>query len=164
LPWGNFVLFAFGYYCRICCPPLSAKAFAVWGAVAAIAVAACLLGRYYLDATPAYDIGIVYVTRFYLAIFIRKAIVTLWKRAEACTGRSRLANMAERRLPFWDEMTYYIYIAHYAFMTGSFSVDALFSHDMAFGVFVILLLSFVSAYALMLASRPLVRGASRLFS
>lgn len=41
---GNFVLFAFGYYCRSCCSPLSAKALAVCGAVAAIAVAARLLG------------------------------------------------------------------------------------------------------------------------
>lgn len=156
-----FVMFAFGYFWGNSYKDSCSKGLLLWGAGAAVAVLLRLAGRYAADDTPLYDSGIVFVTHFYLAVFLFRLVTGIWSGIEGNRCYPRLRQFVYRYLPAGDALTFYIYIVHCLFLSGPLGVRHYCGDHQALGILLALVLSLLSALLLRWISQPVIRAALR---
>lgn len=100
------------------------------------------LGHVFLDNTVLYNIEIVYLTNIVVSFLIFKIIMSL----------TNFSSHSFKIIDFFDEISYPIFVSHYMFMVGKFSLINI-TNIKLLNVIIIIMSSFISAIIINLVSK-----------
>lgn len=121
-----------------------------------IAMMIRLAGRYYLDGTIVYDVIITSLTHNVLAIWIFGTVKWIGSKTEIIARIAR-----NKAVCYLEEKSYYIYIVHYYFLTGTFSVRKM-ADNIGLQMLIFVILVWISAVILQKTDYFLVKNIEKI--
>ncbi len=163
LNFSALIIFAFGYYWGGNFSNFTRKEFLYWSLMALPALATRWIGRMYWDDSPLNVAFFHFFSVFYLAAYLFRCVVSGWRILQYKYPDLSTVKFVNKHLPFWDKISYYLFITHCIFLTTPISMANCFGGCKWLEALLMLVLSFLSAIILMMLSNPLIRSAIKLF-
>lgn len=138
-----FIIYFIGYFLGRYLTDLSTKNYFLITLFMVLAMILRLTGKYNFDGTILYNEIIVMLTQDVLSIWIFLSLFFIHEKYPVLFEKT--ANL--KGVILFDNLSYYIYLVHYTFLTGYFSVSYLTTNKIL-GILYFIVLSFLSAIIL----------------